>query len=224
MTTIDTRAPLHSTHVKAAIIALDKGHTMKSIKETLSGYAKPLEGANWQQVCRFWFDANDATRKQDFRDHLCNLHFNLCKREEAPAVPAPEITAEQREDHLQTAEALTGILKAHDIDPQDWDAVMDYLFSTQGHPLKYMVKIYVDYIHGTASDLGYTLANPEHVAQWDCPALVQDEYEGWQEIRTEQEARAVLTRACNNWVSQSNRLPRGNCALRMLSLGWTFNH
>lgn len=160
---------------------------------------------------------------------LVELMDHVLRRLEAMpeyAQPAPEITAEQRADHLQTAEALTGILKAHDIDPQDWDAVMDYLFSTQGHPLKYMVKIYVDYIHGTASDLGYTLANPEHVAHegWDCPAMVQDEYEGWQEIRTEQEARAVLTRACNNWVSQSNRLPRGNCALRMLSLGWTFNH
>lgn len=46
----------------------------------------------------------------------------------------------------------------------------------------------------------------------------------WHPIRTDQEARAILTKACNVKPEPSNRFPRGKCAQRMLSLGWVFNH
>lgn len=271
--TIDTRAPLHSVHVAAALGLLESGRTMKGIKEDLHNYSKPLEGHNWQKVCGFWVDVLAARTKADFRDQLVNLHNALKQREAMPATPAPEITPAQRQEHLEHADALRGILMSHGIDAQDWDACLDYLLSSE---LKYMVKIYVDYIHGIAPEptklivnsqqaemlraAGYggdlsvvdtlpplgramrvnmsdrdvvTLAadNPVYPAL-SVPPLGYLQMMGralrapaveWHHI-TDQEARATYTSACNFAHSKSNRLPRGKCALRMLNLGWEFNH
>lgn len=143
MTTIDNRAPLHSIHVQTAINRLDRGTPMKAIKETLSPYAKQLDV---DAIVSHYADSMTATRKADYRGHLCNLYKALKTYEARPAQPVPEITQAQRAEHLQHAEILRTVLVAHGIDDQDFDACMKYLCDGSG--LAYMVKIYVDYIYG----------------------------------------------------------------------------
>lgn len=237
MNTIDNRAPLHSFHVRDAIRRLDAGDTMKGIKETLSAYRKQIDV---NLVCIHYGESMTATRKADYRGHLCNLYKALKGLEARPAEPVPEITPEQRAEHLQHAAALRGVLKAHGIDPQDWEACMNYLCDGSG--LRYMVKIYVDYVYNctepgitlaTAQALGYTrthdeimidLLQPRGVltvtepVQWVGidPALPGSERTV---IHTVQETRATLSKA-HQQARKSNRFPRGKCAARMFARGW----
>lgn len=67
----------------------------------------------------------------------------------------PDTTPERRAEHQEHANLLIGILRSHGIDPQDWDASLDYLLSGTHATLtpRYWVKIYVDYVY----EIGYHL-------------------------------------------------------------------
>lgn len=190
---------------------------MKSIKATLGGYEKPFDGPCSTSIICNYADAMTTSRKAAYREHLHNMYAALKEREARMAPqPVSEITDAQRAEHLQHANALRGVLKAHGIDPQDWDACMNYLCDGSG--LRYMVKIYVDYVYNctepgisaiTAQLLGYD------------PALPGSERTVIHPLRSDQEQRATLSKAMQR-AGKLDTFPRGKCAHRMADLGWEF--
>lgn len=222
----------------------------KSMKfSAVRSFAKVVisEAGKGQTIAALVVDFNTTAMMHGFDFLMINKPGRVAKLIEAmehvisrlDAMPefaerVPDVTPEKRAEHLEHAEHLRGIFRSHGIDPQDFDACLDYIIGNGNIVPRYWAKIYVDYIYQVTPfcpDEGCPHSDIVHycnVMPGATPEMADDEvlaFENWHPINTEQEARAVLTRGVNLYKgSKSNKFPRGNCAKRMLGLGWEFNY
>lgn len=125
--------------------------------------------------------------------------------------PAPDFLSFEIGEHVHTAAALMAILPAHGIDPQDFNAVLDYLLDGSG--LKYMVKVYVDYVYNSAIQ---ALSDELQTVYMSAPAW------GFEGRMVQSLGRAQRVQRTTH-TNKPNRKPRGKCARKMEALGWKQN-